>query len=185
MKHGKLLILEGPDGAGKSTAGVLLAKMLSGVYIHNNETRAVKDSIDLFSLFSSQFEYADKLFDLAYFPVIIDRTFISEEIYGPVFRGTSRLSIQHSSTLLTDLKASRHVVVNFRPPLDTVLENFTQSQDAQMLKDPAHLVQVYHRYSTLRLEAYSNRIIEYDYTNHDLMSLKEAVEFSWHKDSLR
>lgn len=181
----KIILLEGPDGAGKSTTGVLLAKKISGVYIHNNQYSKIDYGIDLVNLFYHQMIYATKLsyqMDTSvkkFIPIILDRSWISEMIYGQVYRLHPRIE-QLENKFLTDIFNSLNsVVVNFRPPLDIVLSNFQSNIQEQLLQNTQDLEKIYNMYSTSNLQTYSNVIIEFDYTTQILDELVNKLEKYW------
>ena len=75
-----VILLEGPDGAGKTTLGKRLAELYDGLYIH----RTYSPTMDIWEHHTEALQiahqnYRDKL-------VIIDRLWPSELIYGRVFR---------------------------------------------------------------------------------------------------
>lgn len=51
--------------------------------------------------------------------VYLDRSFISELVYGRVFRESSRISIEEEQTIINELKRTPHEILYFRRKLDT------------------------------------------------------------------
>lgn len=95
------IVLEGPDGAGKSTLAALLAQATGMKAIQGNGPPKSKDEF-----------YYRCIRYLGYTNVIFDRTpFISEAVYAPVFGRKSEID----SGLLSDFWATRPFVVYVRP----------------------------------------------------------------------
>lgn len=76
-----LLIFEGPDGSGKTTAALVAAKTLNARYVHFSNLPRVKAS--LWRLYYEAMLPAV----LGYQAVVLDRCWLSEPIYGRIFRG--------------------------------------------------------------------------------------------------
>ena len=79
-----IIILEGPDGAGKSYFASILANKYNGIILH--QKYKFKNKIDLYymAVFKKALDISkNKL-------VILDRFHISEIIYGEVFRNGSK-----------------------------------------------------------------------------------------------
>jgi thymidylate kinase len=79
-----IVVLEGPDGAGKTTLAKYLCEHHSFKYLHS--TYRFKDRMDLYHW--AQLELALKL--AQHSPVVIDRWYMSEFVYAKVYRGGSR-----------------------------------------------------------------------------------------------
>jgi thymidylate kinase len=91
--------LEGLDRSGKSTLAHLFAQIGYSV-IHAKYNPHYDD----------MYHYYWKLILQAPEPVVFDRSFLAEMVYGPVLRGGSRLSIQQIESLLECL-AQKNVAV--------------------------------------------------------------------------
>lgn len=78
IKH-PIIVLEGADGTGKTTLAKKLVEMYRGYYIHNRRHR------DVWPYHLASIRQALKFARLG--PVIIDRHWLSECVYGTVYRG--------------------------------------------------------------------------------------------------
>ena len=85
MKATGLIILDGPDGAGKTTLAQYYVKQYGAIYMHL--TYRFKDN--MFNYHTAMLLKACKLVDQGHL-VIIDRLWMSELVYAKVFRGGSR-----------------------------------------------------------------------------------------------
>lgn len=79
----KLIILEGPDGVGKSTLGRWLARRFNGFYFHATATKALIPAMRDYQI--NLMENIEENVKLGRC-VIMDRFWPSELIYGSVFR---------------------------------------------------------------------------------------------------
>ncbi|MFE2037297.1 hypothetical protein ACFXBB_29410 [Streptomyces scopuliridis] len=77
----RTLVIEGCDGVGKSTLAVRLADRFGFTVVHSPRT---PDHLDLASRYRLVLDEPGRL--------LLDRCFLSEMVYGPLYRGRSRLS---------------------------------------------------------------------------------------------
>lgn len=167
-------ILEGPDGSGKTTTGIKLAKRLSGTYLHNNQYAKLTKSVELYNLYSSQLYCAEDLCGLTLntaIPLIIDRSWISELIYGQVYRDKSRMNEAHAKDMCHLAYRLEATIINFRPPWEVVQQNFLADGREELLANVEQLKKVYDLYESSKLPCSAFSTIEYDYTTQSLESL--------------
>jgi hypothetical protein len=139
----KVLIFEGPDGAGKSTLAEAVAARLDYAVVHHGPYPEVTEGADLFD------RYLDSMMPAirGRCGVVLDRCWISEIPYGLAFRdGRDRLG----TTLRARLEALAWVVdariVLCLPPWRHVLANFEMRKGKEYLPDAARLRTVYDWY---------------------------------------
>lgn len=77
----EVVVLEGCDGAGKTTLATTLATHRGYVVVHSGRT---PDDVDLLARYCSILAAPGK--------IVLDRSFISELVYGPLQYGRSRLT---------------------------------------------------------------------------------------------
>jgi thymidylate kinase len=85
-----LIVVEGCDGAGKSTLAAALAARHGYAVVHATLT---PEGTDLFSKYRAILSRPG--------PLVLDRSFVSELVYGPLERGYSRLSFEQAAHLAT------------------------------------------------------------------------------------
>jgi thymidylate kinase len=84
------IALEGCDGAGKTTLAAALAARHGYVVVHATLT---PEGTDLFARYRAILARPG--------PLVLDRSFVSELVYGPLERGYSRLSFEQAAHLAT------------------------------------------------------------------------------------
>lgn len=139
----RLLILEGPDGAGKSTLAAELAKRGWRAHHHGS----YPDDGDrlweryLFSMLPAASDLAD---------VVLDRAWQAEPIYGRVHRGgRNRLEPWQERMLERVALGVNALVVWCRPSLAHCSETFRNRKGKEMLADTAALASVYRLYAAI------------------------------------
>lgn len=79
-----LIVLEGPDGSGKTTLAKFLEERYGAVYFHQSYHK----DWDIFDYFTGRLMEASRIASERL--VVMDRLWISELVYGAVYRGGSR-----------------------------------------------------------------------------------------------
>lgn len=109
----KRVIFEGIDGAGKTT----MAEMFSKIGFQKFHARYHPEISELYS-----FYYNEILEKSENQRMVLDRSFISEMVYGPILRGKSRLSITQFKRLLEKLRNQHTLLVYLYTPLEILLK---------------------------------------------------------------
>lgn len=97
-----IIILEGPDGAGKTTLGQHMAKQLNGTYLH----LSYRWPDHMFEYHTAAIRYAIRKSHKH--PVIIDRWWPSEALYAAEYRGGSKW--EHMGRMM-DRVARKHSAI--------------------------------------------------------------------------
>lgn len=112
-----IIVLEGPDLAGKTTYARTLEQ--DGFEYHH---RGPLEG-------SAKKAYLDPLDDMATGDHVLDRWHLSELFYGPLLRGESKVDphlLNEIETQLTALGAMRFIVI---PPLDEIVQRHAERGD--------------------------------------------------------
>ena len=100
-----MIVIEGPDGSGKTTLAYKLAEHTNWLYYHGGDPPKTKAEVD------------DRIYKMqsdARRPVIYDRcTLISEQIYGPIFRNKNH--VDYPDSRLLDLYSEGVTIIYCRP----------------------------------------------------------------------
>ena len=174
----RLIIFEGPDGAGKSSAAVKVAKDLGADYVHLGPFPQVSKGLGRL--------YVEAIMPavLGHRHLVMDRCWLSEEPYGAVFRnGNNRIGTVTQRLLeRLALRCQTSLVVAL-PPKEEVLKNFSRRKSQEYLELPEQLSQVYDWYAAGPISARPTQIydytnIRYDDINLDLSSWAHPADFA-------
>jgi thymidylate kinase len=158
-----IIILEGPDGAGKSTLSETLRQHLQ----KSKMTHVVKHGPYLnispeelcriyFRSMSNALTYDDH--------VILDRSWLSEPIYGNIYRkGINRLDVPRRRMLERTALARGAVVIQCQPDFEVCKQSFMLREKDEYLDTIKQLSQVYAEYESLG-QTTALPIMHYDYT---------------------
>ena len=159
-----LIILEGPDGAGKTTLANELEKC-GCAYVHFGVPPLGED---LFKWFLKP------LLDAREFQsVVFDRLHLSDRIYGPLMRGDSPLTELHERLIERYLYARGGQVVICLPPWRTVLNNWLKNQENEYVDTPGKLRKIYGGY--YRLLRSERSYMAFDYTRQNVATYAKAL----------
>lgn len=165
-----IIILEGPDGGGKTTLSETLRSRLQNDrmthVVKHGPYKGVK-SEDLCKIFfrsmSQALTYNDN--------VIMDRSWLSEPVYGQVYRkGENRVDMPRRRMLERVALARGAVVVHCQPDFEVCAKTFMSRLDDEYLDTLGQLKEVYDAYEQLGQHT-SLPVINYDYTSDTLSDL--------------
>jgi thymidylate kinase len=156
-----IIILEGPDGAGKSTLVKQLAQHFGDEMVHtihhgpypNMPPEALCKTF--FRSMTPALTFNDT--------VIMDRSWLSEPIYGAIYRnGDIRVDLPRRRMLERVALSRGGVVIHCQPSFEACANAFMARKDEEYLDDLTQLRQVYDEYETLGLRT-ELPIVHYDY----------------------
>ena len=153
------IIIEGPDGAGKST----LAKSLAGALDMNILKMTANGG-------QSVPEYLQKL---ACDGVIIDRCWVSEQIYSDLFGREPRIDNDDAEALTEFCEFARVPIIVLLPPLHVVISRLNERGDEYADVVCPNIVEIHKRYQGWADE-HDNAIVLED--NNPATAMKEVLK---------
>jgi thymidylate kinase len=106
----EVIVLEGCDGTGKTTLANALATQYGYTVVHSGRT---PDDVDLVARYRSILATSGK--------IVLDRSFISELVYGPLQYGRSRLTASDAAELALRVAARGGVLVHLTGSPETIV----------------------------------------------------------------
>jgi tRNA uridine 5-carbamoylmethylation protein Kti12 len=175
----RVIVLEGPDGAGKSTLGEALAERLGSQLEHDGGP-----SIDRDHCVRRIREY------LSYRKSIRDRSSLfSDSIYKRAFGIEPFVTQREVDDLVrSSARVGNHLMIYVRPPMDVLLKNTDALARSKPHKPPEYARQVKQNLPIIveeydkgvrRWSALGQPVIHYDYTSDRIDEVLDAVEVFW------
>lgn len=158
-----MIIVEGPDGAGKSTLidqlgyeRVSLKALYGGKGEGAQGNWAGSDEAPV--------AYAKQILS-APSNIAFDRFHMSEQVYGPMLRGASGISDQEVHLLRRLLLARGVTTILCLPPLERTVVNVSQEgRERPDYQTPAFLMEAYHRWSEEYDKTFAD-VVRYSYVS--------------------
>lgn len=100
-EHRDLILIEGCDGAGKTTLAQAIATLRHAPIRHSAIT---SPDVDLLTCYRAVLSRPG--------PLVLDRCFLSESVYGPLYRGRSRLTAAEVTQLIQQVTDRNGVFVH-------------------------------------------------------------------------
>jgi thymidylate kinase len=137
----RTLVLEGCDGAGKSTLATRLAREHGFTVIHCPRT---PDAVNLLQRYQDLLARPGRL--------VLDRCFLSELAYGPLYRGGSRITWDEARTLAKIVTNRDGVFLHLTASAETIRACLLRrDSEAPPLEEIAVLLEAYQTvFTTLR-----------------------------------
>jgi len=165
MSEPRTIIVDGPDGSGKTVLSVRLQEDFHLKYLHEKgDLSDVKDE-NLLQHYKNQVRGGG----------VIDRSILSEMVYGPLLR--KKLRTDDIMSVMIELENQRGFYVVCLPPPETCMVNWSERQKKgeEFINDPQEFMWSYARFAYLtRIHQAYSRFLVYDYTFHnheDLMDM--------------
>lgn len=159
-----IVILEGPDGSGKTTLAKWLQHRYDLVYHHEGPPPAGVSVID---------HYLELLETARDFDVVFDRMALGERVYGPILRGEDRLGLHGWLTFSEHVRAVKARQLVCLPSPAACYQNW-KTRKGELFADELKFFQSYAAFAYFA-QAYSIPTWDYQRTEpHELMSLWET-----------
>ncbi|MEG1142290.1 MAG: hypothetical protein RSB77_04930 [Bacilli bacterium] len=157
-----MVIIEGIDGVGKTT--------LVDYFVQNGMTKFHFDydskNMDLLTKYMNILKFETQ-------QLILDRSFISEMVYGPVIRGKCKLTIEDYKDLLIQYEKVGTSIIYLSAPKEILLSRRkNDSNDFEVIKNFYDELSEYY----LRLMSFSKDYIEVLEIDTDIYNREEVQE---------
>lgn len=163
-----LLLVDGPDGAGKSTLISQLEELYPGLSTTHHGPYKGATGRELGAALMSSMRPS-----FAGVTTVVDRSWLSEPIYAEVFRRQpSRLGTPLVRMLERAALTQSGIIVLCMPPFERCREAFLSGRD-EMMSSVEDLRRVYDRYALG--PATNLPVVKYDYTTEDVGDLMNKV----------
>jgi thymidylate kinase len=145
------LIIDGPDGAGKTTLAKRHA-LIAGMEYHHEGPPPPEG---VFEHYLRQVQRRRL--------TVFDRSFLGEQVYGPILRGGSALTVPQFNELLYEAKMGARIVVCL-PPLEVAFRNWLSRavNGAELIRREETFRLTYEAWRRLAADAGADLV--YDYT---------------------
>lgn len=154
-----MIILEGPDGAGKTT----LASTLTEHFDLKMGERGTADRARLFEVtVPDTYRALTGAIEGRAPARVWDRLFYSEFVYAPIVDRPCEFNDSMRSHICRQIEALTCPVIVCLPPVETVIEN--AAKDEQMDGVIENLRSIYHAYQDLLVGTFPGHTYVYDYT---------------------
>ena len=157
-----IIVVEGPDNAGKTTLCQYIAKKMRAVLIKAERPSKGPD----LQAYTNMLEVARLYSGI----VVTDRhVAISEPIYGTIIRGGHPLAEGD----IVNARARIHAIVYCRPPTPAILSTIADRSQMEGVLD--HAERIIMAYDELFLRDWSFPILGYDYTQDPAGSIRDKL----------
>jgi len=162
----KIIVLEGPDGSGKTTLAQEFVKRYGFEYVHLGVPSTSEDLFETYVTVLINARDSKK-------NVVIDRLHMGEATYGKIYRGQDRLGTQGVKLLTRILNGYGASVVACLPPYEVCLANWKSRHATEYVADEVPFEAIYSEYRKLSDMLDFGVTGKYDYTK---MPLDMAVD---------
>ena len=159
MTSPRLLYVEGPDGAGKTTY-ISEREGRYDIKWHNGPYATLDIGWDAFS---GQVKYLETN---PTYSGVLDRSIFSNQIYGKVLRDNEIQPVERVDDLMKRMRDIGTILVVCLPPYDTALNNWKKNIKNELVQDEEKYKQIYRMYEDLTHNLYLPTLI-WDYTTGD------------------
>jgi len=135
-----IIILEGPDGSGKTTLAKKLVAQTGYAYIHKSYPKTQEEMENMFQEYKELLDQQDNL--------IIDRSWFSEMVYGPILRSRSYITMEQALILEQAVAARGGLIIYCTGNIDNLWYNCL-SRGEDLIRDYKTFAQICTRYTAL------------------------------------
>lgn len=171
QENDSMIIVEGPDNAGKSTLIKQLLEMDPSLRLLHRE-RFKKGSSETIASSYLQSLIPTDGDRVAHGNSIADRFLASECIYGDLFRGGCRMSEGEHLAIRHMLGSYKAMVVHCNPGIDVIMRTWQKRE--QLYDTPAPIVEAYHKRITTIFRGLP-AMVHYDWTKSNAENVRKRM----------
>lgn len=167
MNEPRTIIVDGPDGSGKTVLSKNLQKNFNFGYVHEKgDLPHLNEDGALLGYYIAQIQNGG----------IVDRSILSEIVFGPLLRKKCRTN--DMASVMVELEKQEGVYVVSLPPPEMCMVHWAdrQKKGQEFINDPQEFMWSYARFSYFANQySHFERFIIYDYTVMGYDELIEAI----------
>lgn len=142
----KLVIIEGPDGAGKTTLSRNISQAFGHAYFHEGPPPQDVAPRDYYK--TRLFELMLEAFARVPGRAVVDRFALGDRVYGPILRGEDRLGPEGWTEIRGYLDALQATRILALPPYEVCRAAFLEAK--QLIKDEDTFRRTYDRWASFK-----------------------------------
>lgn len=155
-----IVIIEGPDGSGKTTLADYLAEG-SGAVVRHSGVPSENPLLDCMEV---------ALIGDGMWTLIVDRLHLGEQVYGPIMRRGDKLGLRGRLVFEKWLMQFFNVrLIICLPPLAECLRNWKRNHENEYVKDTSQFIDVWHSFNQV---ATTLHVTKYNYLSDDAHTIK-------------
>lgn len=140
-----IFIIEGPDGAGKTTLCQRLLSAIPGSELKHFSAPATKEEADnYYKVYAKLLQFCDRNKT-----IILDRCWYSDMVYGPIMRNSQEMIQEHADMLAGMVVASGGGVVIYCTAKPQTLWSRCKRRGETYITDYGTLVKLHDRYEAV------------------------------------
>lgn len=172
-----IIVLEGCDGAGKSTLAEYLCSKYRLLYHHEGPPPAHVEPLEHYAAQVETWRFRLEAKIDGWQGVVFDRLAMGERIYGPIYRGHDRLGATGWRLMKRLFAAGNVIHIVAMPSYEVCLTNWLRNQGNELVTDRTQFERMYDRYRTITAQDDYAFHLFYDYTKpYALAELEHALD---------
>lgn len=148
-----IIILDGPDGSGKTTLAKKIAQQTGYEYAHMSYPVDSEESAGMYNAYAQKLQHTKNL--------VFDRAWYSEMVYGPIKRGISVISYYDMYALEALVAKSGGLIIHCTAPKKALLKRCATR--GETFVSPAQIVETCDAFEKLMAIPHNIPVVRYEY----------------------
>lgn len=158
-----IILLDGPDGSGKTTLANKLAKMAGGYVTHCTQPKP--EDGNMFEMYERILNAHKDSVPKDHRVIILDRCWYSEMVYGPIMRGKSDISYPEMFALEAIVARRGGILIHCTDTPETLWCRCT-TRGEDYIKDYGTFTEICKSFDTLMKVPHLIPVFKYDYRDY-------------------